>query len=129
MTIREVSERYNIPMKILKEYESWEIDGSEKKTLDSWQYDDTDLERLSLIMSLYNIGFENPEVKSYMKLLEQKGTEIQRMRILDKKRCSILDQIHSQEKLLEQLDYLRYHIRKQQEAKKILKKKQDKNSR
>ena len=31
MTIREVSERYNIPMKILKEYESWEIDGSEKK--------------------------------------------------------------------------------------------------
>ena len=54
---------------------------------------------------------------SYMKLLEQEGTETQRMRMLNKKRYCILDQIHTQEKLLEQLDYLRYRIRKQQEAK------------
>lgn len=60
MTIQEVSERCNIPMDILKEY------------------DDTDLERLNLIISLYNMGFEIPEVKSYIKLLGQKGTETQR---------------------------------------------------
>ena len=54
MTIQEVSERYNIPIEILKEYESWEIDGSVKKEMGAWQYDDLDLERLSLIISLYN---------------------------------------------------------------------------
>ena len=117
MTIQEVSERYNIPMEILEEYESWEIDGSVKKTMGTWRYDDTDLERLSLIISLHDMGFESPEVESYMKLLGQEDTETQRMRMLNKKRYSILDQIHAQEKLLEQLDYLRYHIRKQQEAK------------
>ena len=117
MTIQEVSERYNIPMEILKEYENWEKDGSAEKAMGAWQYDDTDLERLSLIVSLYNMGFEGTEVASYMKLLEQEGTETQRMRMLNKKRYCILDQIHTQEKLLEQLDYLRYRIRKQQEAK------------
>ena len=117
MTIQEVSERYHIPVEILKEYESWEINGSAKKEMGAWQYDDTDLERLSLIISLHDMGFESQEVESYMKLLGQEGTETQRMRMLNKKRYSILDNIHAQEKLLEQLDYLRYHIRKQQEAK------------
>ncbi len=102
MTIQEVSERCNIPMDILKEYDDTDLE---------------DLERLNLIISLYNMGFEIPEVKSYIKLLGQKGTETQRMQMLNKKRYSILDQIHSREKQLEQLDYLRYRIRRQQEAK------------
>lgn len=91
MTIQEVSERYHIPMEILKEYESWEINGSAKKEMGAWQYDDTDLERLSLIISLHDMGFESQEVESYMKLLGQEGTETQRMRMLNKKRYSILD--------------------------------------
>lgn len=83
-----------------------------------WQYDDTDLERLSLIMTLHDIGFENPDIETYMKLLlERKNTEEQRMRLLDKKRRTILEDIHFREKQLSQLDYLRYHIRKKQEAK------------
>ena len=35
----------------------------------AWQYDDTDLERLSTIMSLHDMGFDVNEVETYMRLL------------------------------------------------------------
>ena len=57
MTIQEASERYMIPIKILKEYESWGLCGAVKKVMGAWQYDDTDLEHLSIIMTLHDIGF------------------------------------------------------------------------
>lgn len=118
MTIHEASERYNIPLEILREYESWGLCGTVKTVMGVWQYDDTDLERLSMIMTLHDVGFENAEIETYMKLLlEQEGTEAQCLRILDEKRGRTLDEIHFREKQLERLDYLRYHIRKQQEAK------------
>ena len=118
MTIHEASERYNIPLEILREYESWGLCGTVKEVMGAWQYDDTDLERLSMIMTLHDVGFENAEIETYMKLLlEQEGTEVQRLRMLDQKRGRTLDEIHVRERQLERLDYLRYHIRKQQEAK------------
>ena len=118
MTIKEASERYNIPMEILREYEGWGLCGAVKKVMGAWQYDDTDLERLSLIMTLHDIGFGIAEIETYMRLLlEQEGTEPQRMRMLNQKRECTLDEIHFREKQLERLDYLRYHIRMQQEEK------------
>ena len=42
MTIQEASERYQIPMHILREYESWGLCGAVKKVMGNWQYDDTD---------------------------------------------------------------------------------------
>ena len=118
MTIQEASERYHIPMPILREYESWGLCGTVKTVMGAWQYDDTDLERLSMIMTLHDVGFANDEIETYMKLLlEQEGTETQRLRMLDQKRGHTLNEIHLREKQLERLDYLRYHIRKQQEAK------------
>lgn len=65
MTIKEASERYNIPMEILREYESWGLCGAVKKVMGSRQYDDTDLERLSLIMTLHDVGFATPEVEHW----------------------------------------------------------------
>lgn len=49
MTIEEESKKYNISIHILKEYESWGLCQEVKKVMGSWQYDETDLERLSLI--------------------------------------------------------------------------------
>ena len=116
MTINEASERYSIPLDILKEYESWGLCGAVKKVMGAWQYDDADLERLSLVLSLHEMGFDSREVELYLKLLGQEGTEAQRIRMLSQKRSRLLEQIHTQEKLLEQLDYLRYHAHKQQKA-------------
>ena len=64
MTMKEASERYNIPIKILKEYESWGLCGAVKKVMGAWQYDDQDLERLGMIMTLHGIGFDSSEAMS-----------------------------------------------------------------
>ena len=114
MTIHEASARYNIPMEILMEYESWGLCGAVKRVMGVWQYDDTHIERLSLIMTLHAAGFANPEIEAYLRLLlEQAGSGAQRLRMPDRKRGRTRDEIHFRERL----DYLRYHIRKQQEAK------------
>lgn len=57
MTIEEASKKYNIPIHILKEYESWRLCQEVRKVMESWQYDETDLKILSLIMTLYDLDF------------------------------------------------------------------------
>ena len=112
MNIHEASARYKIPIEILKEYESWGLCSSVKKVMSAWQYDDRDLERLSLIMTLHDIGFCTKEVETYMRLLlEGESTSEKRMRMLNKKRSSALDEIHFKERQLDRLDYLRHKIR------------------
>lgn len=47
MTIDEASEQYEIPIEVLKEYQSWGLCSAVKSVMGAWQYDDTDIERLS----------------------------------------------------------------------------------
>lgn len=111
MTIDEASERYKIPLDILREYESWGLCDSVKKVMGAWQYDGQDIERLSLIMTLHDIGFEKEEIETYMTLtIQGSGKEDERLLILEKKRSALLDEIHFREKKLANLDYLRYEM-------------------
>ncbi|GLC80715.1 MerR family transcriptional regulator [Lacrimispora brassicae] len=113
MTKDEVSRCYNIPVSILQEYESWGLCDAVKKVMGVWQYDDIDLERLSLIMTLHDIGFSRDEVETYMRLLlEGNSSENERLHMLNEKRNNTLDEIHFREKQLERMDYLRYEIKK-----------------
>ena len=117
MTINEASERYKIPVKILREYESWGLCGEVKKVMGSWRYDESDMERLSTIMTLHDIGFTNDEVQQYMRLLlEGESTEKERMKMLNDKRNGTLDEIHFKEKQLDRLDYLRFEIQRGNKA-------------
>ena len=112
MTIDEASTRYNIPLDILREYESWGLCDAVKKVMGAWQYDDQDIERLSMIMTLHDIGFLNDEVESYMRLLlKGESTEAQRLDMLNKRRSATLDEIHFREMQLDRMDYLRHKIR------------------
>lgn len=120
MTIDEASERYQIPIEVLREYESWGLCGEAKKVMGAWQYDDTDLQRLSVIMTLHDIGFNNAEVESYMRLLlEGNFTEEERLQMLNKKRGTTLDEIHFKQKQLDRMDYLRYKIEKAQKERRL----------
>lgn len=113
MDINEAGRRYNIPVSILREYESWGLCGEVKKVMGSWQYDESDMERLSVIMTLHDIGFANDEIERYMRLLMKgESTEEERMKVLNEKRNGTLDEIHFKERQLTRLDYLRYEIKK-----------------
>ncbi len=119
MTIDEASARYNIPLDILREYESWGLCDTVKKVMGDWQYDDQDIERLSMIMTLHDIGFDRNEVEIYMRLLlEGKSTEAQRLNMLNKRRNMALDEIHFKEMQLDRLDYLRHKIQVSDRVKK-----------
>lgn len=112
MTAEEVSRRYQVPIKILDEYREWGLCGAVKMAMDDWQYGDRDLERLSMIMVLHDMGFEKEEVEHYMKLLIQgDGTWRERLKMLDYRRNVTLDEIHLKEKQLERMDYLRTEMR------------------
>lgn len=113
MTKSEVSRQYNIPINILDEYQGWGLCGAVQMAMDDWQYGDQDLERLSMIMALHDMGFASKEVETYMRLL-MKGdsTQGQRMKMLDKCRGEVLNEIHLKERQLERMDYLRCEIRK-----------------
>ena len=113
MTMKEASERYQIPVKILKEYESFGLCEAVKKVMGEWQYDEQDIERLSMIMTLHDIGFDKGEVETYMHLMmEGEKTQRQRIAMLDQKRGRTLDEIHFKEKQIEHMDYLRYEMQK-----------------
>ena len=73
MTMDEASRQYRIPIKVLKEYERWGLCGAVKKVMGAWQYDDTDIRRLSTIMTLHDVGFTSQEVETYMRLLLEQG--------------------------------------------------------
>lgn len=111
MTIEEASERYNIPIKILWEYESWGLCNEVKKVMGAWQYDQTDIERLSLITTLHDVGFTNEEIEQYMRLaLSGSDTSEERIEMLRRKRNGTLDEIHFKQDQLDRLDYLRFEI-------------------
>ncbi|MGN0602680.1 MAG: MerR family transcriptional regulator [Oscillospiraceae bacterium] len=105
MTREEVLHRYKIPAKILDEYEP-----------QGQEYDDSDIERISTIITLSDIGFKKEDIKVYL-LLDQIGVSTlkERLEILEVKRSAILDEMHKNEKQLECLDYLRYKLKKSKE--------------
>ena len=112
MTAEEVSQRYRIPVKVLEEYHCWGLCGAVRMAMADWQYDDRDLERLSAIMALHDIGFPSAEVEEYMKLLLQgPAAEKERLKMLDRLRRNALEDIHLKEKQLARMDYLRGEIR------------------
>ena len=112
LTKEEASKHYQIPMEILNAYERWGLCGAVKEVMGIWQYDDQDLEYLSTIMALHDMGFAPQEVERYMRLLiSDEDTAAERLRMLEKRRSAALDEIHLKEKQLQRLDYLRYKMR------------------
>jgi len=112
MTIYEVSKKYCIPIELLKEYESWKLYKTKKKEIGKWQYDEQDIEKLSMIMTLYDAGFCNQEIKQYMLLSLHTDTKEKRISMLNQKRSNTLEEIHKREKQIEYLDYIKYEIQK-----------------
>lgn len=111
MTIEEASEKYCIPIKILKEYESMELCKTVKRVMGEWRYDDEDIKRLSMIMTLYETDFSKEDIDEYMQLILSGENDEECLKILSQKRKKALDKIHILEKQISNLDYLKNEIK------------------
>lgn len=110
MTAEEMYGRFQIPEKVLKEYQDWGLCDAVRMRMDDWQY--TDLEWLGMIMALHDIGFGKSEVEQYVKLLQNADeTKMERMEMLNHLRSRVLDDIHLKERQMVRMDYLRNEIR------------------
>lgn len=116
MTTEEASVRYCIPIKILKEYESMELCGTVKRVMGAWQYDDQDIERLSMIMTLHDIGFSKKDIDEYMRILISGQNNEECIMMLNRRRKLTLDRIHVMEKQIDNIDYLRHEIQRVKET-------------
>lgn len=112
MKMEEASRRYNIPLEVMKLYQSWGLCSTVKNIVGDMQYDDQDLERLSLMMTLHDCGFSSEEIERYMHLsIAGDSSKLERNKILEKHHEKMLDEIHFKEKQLSYIDFLRHKIR------------------
>lgn len=107
MTLNEASKRFHISMEKLKSYEENNL--LEHKTLadGTFDYTETELQRVGLIHSLLKSGMDIDILKRYLKLLNDKtGSKEEQIRILRKQRYQLLDDIHDKQQTLDEIDYI-----------------------
>lgn len=102
MTMRDVNTRFCVPIDVMEKYEAWGFG--------SGDYTNRDLDQLSLMLTLQDIGFQSAQIEQYMRLMNTENSGSQRLIMLNTKRREMLDQIHLKEKQLDRLDFLRYEI-------------------
>ena len=109
MTKEEIRRCCQIPESVLSAYEHWNLKG-EQADKEKQQYDEEDIRKLGLIMTLSEAGFKMSQIECYMRLAEKNSTEAKRKEILERQRHDLLQQVHDLERKIEKLDYLRYQM-------------------
>lgn len=112
MKIKEVSHIYNISMTTLRDYEKAGLFDNVTRIKGVREYGTKDIQRLSFILTLKNAGLQMETIFKYIQLTEQGNqTTYQRIQILKKERCQLLDKIHHCQKSIDSLDYLIYEFK------------------
>ena len=102
MTKQELLKKYNIPAEVMEKY---------RRFCKCSSFSDEDAENMSVIMTLYDIGFDDKETEKYIRLYFSGGdTAKEQLAMLTKKRKKALSDIHSRQKQLDLIDYMRYKI-------------------
>ncbi len=94
--------KYGIPENAARCYENI------RKTDD---YKDEDINRIGMLMALYDSGFGEEKVRGFISAYLEKG-ESECVKMLEKERSEVLGRIHRLEKQIENIDYIRYRIKK-----------------
>ncbi|WP_301859421.1 MerR family transcriptional regulator [uncultured Megasphaera sp.] len=116
MTAEEAGERYQIPAELLSDYEQWRPAWDGEQRYGNRPYDDGDIARLSMMLTLRDVGFDRDGVRQYMELfLAARNTAPERLQLLRALREQVVDDIHVRQKQLDRLDYLRYQIQQGKE--------------
>ena len=62
-----------------------------KRVMGEWHYDDEDIKRLSMIMTLYETDFSKEDIDEYMQLILSGENDEECLKILSQKRKKALD--------------------------------------
>ncbi len=104
MTIHELSDRYNIEIKKLNYFADHHLIKTGKP------YNDDDEKRLSIICTLYSVGLNADTIKRFL-LLAKENNQAEQIKLLNKHRANLLEDVHTKQKLLDQVDYMIYEIK------------------
>ena len=105
MKRQDMSDIYGISPSTLDYYESL---NKVKKD----EYNEEDIEKISLILSLQKLNFVQEDIDDFMHLNQlDEQTLFKRINILKRKRRQLLDDIHHKQKTLDDLDCLLYQLK------------------
>lgn len=107
MTLQEAGRRFHINIEKLNFYEENGLLECRQFVDGIPDYTEDELCRVGLIHSLMKAGFDLDLLKRYFSLCDHDiGDKQEKIRLLRKQRCRLLDEIHSKQQSLDELDYL-----------------------
>ena len=113
MTLEEAEKKFDLPPGRLKQYVSFGFIKGTGSAGDATDYCAEDFERIGLIETLLSAGFSTEETKEFLHLTENIGTDEEQIRMLRKRRNSLLNDIHEKQRLLDSLDFMIWNKKKQ----------------
>lgn len=113
MTIEQASQRFGVPLPKLQLYEKQGLFDFHKLPDGSIDYDDELMDYIGIINVLVDAGAEVDTLRSFMqRLMQSTITKEEKLRYLQEQRKKLLENIHSKQKSLDQLDYLIFDVNK-----------------
>lgn len=114
MTLQEAAIRFQISIEKLDFYEKSGLLEYRQFINGVPDYTEDELRRVGLIHSLLKAGFDIDSLKKYFSLPTHDGEDKkEKIRLLRKQRCQLLDEIHDKQQSLDELDYMIEKIRKE----------------
>lgn len=114
MTLTEASRCFRISLEKLTWYEENGLIVYETLVNDVPDYTEDELRKVGVIHALMTAGMEVDVLRKYLQLLRQRdGNKGERIRLLRKQRCRLLEEIHCKQQSLDALDYMIDEIRRE----------------
>lgn len=107
MTLQEAAARFQVNIEKLEFYERNGLLECSHFINGAPDYTEDELRRVGLIHSLMKAGFDIDSLKKYFSLPAHDGADKkEKIRLLRKQRCRLLDEIHGKQQSLDELDYM-----------------------
>lgn len=117
MTLNEASEMFRIDIEKLKFYEGNKLLNCSKYVNGIPDYTESDLRKVGVIHCLQKAGTDIQMIRQYLLYSDEDSEKSDRKEekiwILRKQRCKLLDEIHRKQQSLDELDYMISEIRKE----------------
>lgn len=113
MTKEQASERFGVPLVKLQLYEQQGLFDCHRQPDGSIDYTEELMDYVGIINILTEAGAQADTLRDFMRrLMESTITKEEKLRYLRRQRQRLLDEIHSKQKSLDQLDYIIYDTNK-----------------